>query len=454
MTPLPSDFITATEEYLGKADADALFRHLDEEPVTSIRLNPFKPADMPFNGKTVGWCPTGRYLETRPAFTFDPLLHAGVYYVQEAASMFLFQVLNQYLPNHDIRVLDLCAAPGGKSTLVRSMLSDDSLLVCNEPVRQRAMILSENIQKFGHPGVIVTNNYPADFQCFDDLFDVIIADVPCSGEGMFRKDHNARDEWSIDNVNKCFQLQRSIIDDIWHCLRPGGLLVYSTCTFNIHENEKNIEYILHNHEAETLEVNTMPEWGISGSLLSGSDIHVYRFMPGRTKSEGLFMSAIRKPERGRQRERQHERQRERQIKSGLDRVRKWLNTDRAMTITVEENNIYAIPTNHADVINKMAKKLKIVLAGIHVGMIKGKDIQPQQSLALSIALAPDAFPRHEVDYDNAIHYLRRETISLPADTPRGYVIITYHSYPLGFVKNIGNRCNNLYPNEWRIRKQV
>ena len=237
-TTLPEEFSTYTREIMGEERWTRFAEAMDEEPPVSVRLNPMKfrsdsmalPAE---EDEPVEWCREGRYLKERPMFTLDPLLHAGAYYVQEAASMYITQVIRDHAPaDRPLMVLDLCAAPGGKSTAMRSVLPEGSLLMTNEPMRPRANILMENIQKFGHPDVIVTNNYAIDYQRSRLQFDVILADVPCSGEGMFRKDEGAIREWSVANVKKCAALQREIITDIMPCLRDGGLLVYSTCTYN------------------------------------------------------------------------------------------------------------------------------------------------------------------------------------------------------------------------------
>ena len=297
---LPEEFIAYTRPLLGEEIFNKFLSTLDESSPVSIRLNPFK-ADRKcvkiceFDSQ-VAWCKNGFYLNRRPNFTFDPLFHMGLYYVQEAASMFVHQVIQQYTgAKQPVTILDLCAAPGGKSTAVRAALPNNSLLFCNELVGQRAQILVENLQKFGHPDVIVTNNLPRDYQKAGVDFDIILADVPCSGEGMFRKDPNAITEWSLLNVEKCWRLQREIIRDIWPCLKTGGLLVYSTCTFNNKENEDNIEWILSELDAEILPIDITSDWHITGSLTTS--LPVYRFIPGISRSEGLFMAVLRKREK-------------------------------------------------------------------------------------------------------------------------------------------------------------
>ena len=293
MTNFPEDFIRETRLVMGEERLNRFLGAFDDEAPVSIRTNPRKAASARVSGERVAWCEEGYYLEGRPQFTFDPLFHAGCYYVQEAASMFVTHVLRQFV-KAPVAMLDLCAAPGGKSTAAISVLPAGSTLVSNEPIANRAQILLENITKWGYPECSVTNAYPRDFRKAKASFDEILCDVPCSGEGMFRKDPATISEWSLQNVEKCWRLQRDIVVDAWECLNPGGLLIYSTCTFNIKENEENIRWILETYDAELMEVPTQPEWHITGSLLEGFPMPVYRFIPGITRGEGLFMAVVRK----------------------------------------------------------------------------------------------------------------------------------------------------------------
>ena len=367
----------------------------------------------------VPWCSEGFYLSGRPQFTFDPLFHAGCYYVQEAASMFITHVLQELsnLTPHSTlltprNVLDLCAAPGGKSTAMRTVLPEGSVLVSNEPIPTRAQILLENITKWGWPDCIVTNNYPRDFRKAKMQFDLILCDVPCSGEGMFRKDPATISEWSLQNVEKCWRLQRQIVADAWECLNPGGLLIYSTCTYNIKENEENVRWILETYDAEALTIPTDPSWNITGSLLPGFDAPVYRFIPGITRSEGLFLCALRK--RG-----------------------KWKE---------ERGKRIALPQESG--LNVISSPPK--LGGARGGLNKSLAI-PSFRPPLTPPNLGGETPRVDLPYEEALRYLRGEALVLPADTPRGIVTVTYKGIPLGPVKNIGNRANNLYPKPWRIK---
>ena len=422
----------------------------NEDAPTSIRLNPRNTSQgvRPIvrqnltKGLTpceVPWCSEGYYLEGRPQFTFDPIFHAGCYYVQEAASMFVTHVINSQFTIHNSQlaaqkeapanncqlVLDLCAAPGGKSTAMRTVLPEGSVLVSNEPIPTRAQILLENITKWGWPDCIVTNNYPRDFRKAKARFDLILCDVPCSGEGMFRKDPNSISEWSLQNVEKCWRLQREIVADAWECLNPGGILIYSTCTYNTKENEENVRWILETYDAEVLTIPTDPSWNITGSLLEGFDAPVYRFIPGLTKSEGLFLCVLRK--RG---------------------VRSEALGPRLLATK---------GTQECGVRNVLPQKLglKVLSSPPESGGARGGLNQRQIIPSFRPPLTPPdsggETPRVDLSYADALNYLRGEALVLPPDTPRGIVTVTYKGVPLGLVKNIGNRANNLYPKPWRIK---
>ena len=362
----------------------------------------------------VPWCSTGYYLDERPDFTLDPLFHAGAYYVQEASSMFVEQALKQC--GAPKLVLDLCAAPGGKSTLLRSLLPDDALLVCNEPIKARANVLMENIIKWGHEGCFVSCNYPRDFQQLRDMFDVVLVDAPCSGEGMFRKEQAAIDMWSPANVEECASRQRDIVETVWPALKSGGYLIYSTCTYNTHENEENVRHFCDTLGAELVEIPVASDWHITGSLLKGFDGPVYRFLPHKTRGEGFFLALIRKSQESR-------------VKGRESRVE----------------------SQESRVLKRLTKALYPLYMGEPQYEKKGNKQIPHHALAMSRHLAKDAYPTVELGLDDALRYLRREALRI--DAPRGYVLVTYDGLPLGFVNNVGNHANNLYPAEWRIRKR-
>ncbi len=461
---LPIEFSEYTRSLMGEELFGKYLKGLEEDAPTSIRLNPFKcPAGTDINPavsenvEEVPWCPsTGRYIKERPYFTFDPLLHAGLYYVQEAASMMVDSVIRQ-LVHHPVCMLDLCAAPGGKSTALRAALPEGSLLFSNEPMKLRAQILSENIQKFGHPDVIVTNNYPADYRKAKMNFDLILADVPCSGEGMFRKDEGAVKEWNVQNVDKCWHLQRDIVSDIWGCLKPGGFLIYSTCTFNAHEDEENVAWISEELGAKFVRIDIQDSWNITGSLVG--EHPVYRFIPGKTAGEGLFMAVLQKDGVADTWEGQTKDKKAKKGKAAKKADKQptmgipdhWLEKDHPMTPAIINDSLYAIPEKWRASFDAATKDLKVIHAGIKIGQQKGKDLVPDQSLALSTLLYKDHFPQVDLEYTEAIRFLRKESVTLPEGTPCGWALITYKGIPLGWEKNIGNRANNLYPQEWKIK---
>ena len=451
---LPAQFEDTMRQLLGD-EYDTFRTALLGEPAVSIRLNRSKCDAQP-EYEPVPWATDGYYLPERPAFTFDPWLHAGGYYVQEASSMFVEQVLRQHLGEARV-VLDLCAAPGGKSTLIRSLLPDDCVLVSNEVMRSRAQVLAENITKWGHPRCIVTSNYPADFTPMGPTFDLILVDAPCSGEGMFRKDEVAVAEWSPENVEVCWKRQRDILTDIWSTLRPGGLLIYSTCTFNTQEDEENVRWMMDELGAELLPISIDESWGITPSLVPDVP-HAYRFLPGRTRGEGFFLAVLRKghdvsveetprPAKAKKKEKKNKQP----AVTIPAECKEWLTDANIYTYKALDAEIIALPTDMEPLYATLSAHLYLIKAGITLAELKGRDALPAHDLAMSTALRADAFARCELPYAEALHYLRREAITLPADTPRGFVLVTYRNVPLGFVKNLGNRANNLYPNEWRIR---
>ena len=457
---LPQAFIERTRQLLGDEAYTQFEEALQTETPVSIRPNRMK-CSQPVEGEPIPWASSGSYLNNRPTFTFDPLFHAGCYYVQEASSMFVERVLQEYV-KEPVVMLDLCAAPGGKSTLCRSALPEGSLLVANEVMRNRSQILAENLIKWGHPEVVVTNNEPADFTDLTHLFDVILTDVPCSGEGMFRKDQVAVDEWSLENVDICWKRQRRILADIWPALKPGGILIYSTCTFNREEDEDNVAWIAKELDADVLSVPVEDSWGITGNL-TGKDFPVYRFLPHKTKGEGFFLGVLKKrgdvldetPRRFlKTSARLDKKKKGKDAKQPLvvpKETKVWLEDSSEYALAMKDTNVVAFPKAYENEYALLQQTLKVIHAGITLGEIKGKDLIPHHSLAMSTALAKEAFPRAEVTYEQAIAYLRKEGLILDADVPRGYVLLTYKDVPLGFVKNIGNRANNLYPQEWRIR---
>lgn len=446
----PDDFIARTRLLLGE-NYPALEDALQKEAPVSIRVNPEKLSAIPSYEK-VSWCDTGYYLPERPSFTFDPLFHAGCYYVQEASSMFLEQAVKQYITN-PATCLDLCAAPGGKSTHLASILPAGSLLVSNEVIRSRSVILAENTAKWGMPDTVVTNNDPKEIGKLTHLFDIIVADLPCSGEGMFRKDPESRNEWSIANVQLCATRQRRIIHDIWNALKPGGLLIYSTCTFNREENEENIQYLANTLNAEALPISAGNEWLIHHAIQS--DLPAYRFLPHLTKGEGFFIAILRKPENEKQHIPSKSKKKQKQTLPPVPAMAKeWIiGCDQYQFITSSNGSLQAIPTDHIETYQFITETLHVISAGIPVGEVKGKDLVPAPALAFNLAFNQKSLPKVDLQWEEAIRFLQKEALTLPTDAPKGFTLIAFRNHPLGFVKNIGNRANNLYPQEWRIRSR-
>lgn len=444
---LSSDFIEQTRSLFGEERYARFLDDVARDPVVSVRLNPAKPG-AEWGGDSVPWAAQGRYIASRPSFTADPLFHAGCYYVQEASSMFLEQVMRRYV-DAPVRMLDLCAAPGGKSTHAISLLPEGSLFVANEPMPLRAAVLAENIIKWGSPSTVVTRNEPADFAPFKEFFDIIVVDAPCSGEGMFRKDERAVSMWSPSNVKTCVSRQRTILSDIWGSLRPGGLLVYSTCTFNRHEDEDMVAWICDELGAEALPVDVEPQWGVTGNLVGGSE-PVYRFIPGYTKGEGFFLALLRKDGDAPVSQPRPPRTKAAPLPKVCKDMKGWLTSD-DYTLTVDGEEIVALPTKHQAAIAALQARLKVLHCGVPMAAVKNNKLLPMHPLAMSTLLNREAFPMVELSCEQALAYLHREALSIPS-APMGVILFTYKNVPLGFAKNVGNRVNNLYPAEWRIRK--
>lgn len=453
---LPEDFL----RMLGDLGLQELGKALAEgEQCTSVRLNRYKgisESDISFSGPAVGWCEAGIYLPERPRFTFDPAFHQGCYYVQEASSMFHAHVVRELTRDSGkpLRVLDSCAAPGGKTTAVIDSLPEGSLVVANEYVPARAAVLRENIIKWGYPSAIVTRGDTAAFRRLKESFDIVVADVPCSGEGMMRKDDEAVAQWSPGLIRECAERQWEIVGNLWPALRPGGVLIYSTCTFNRTENEEIVSRMIEEFGAESVEIPVSPEWGISPGI--DTDAHCYRFIPGRVKGEGLFVAAVRKPGEEKPEKPSRGSDRKNRNKKGpADEAAAWLSASgrEVLELYAEDDRISAFPKQHADFLKKVKKEIDVIHEGVLVATVKGRDLIPSQSLALSPYIS-DTFPRHEIGRDEAIAYLSGDAVTLPDNFSKGFVLLTYLGRPLGFVKNIGRRSNNLYPAQWRIKSKA
>ncbi|WP_255594406.1 rRNA methyltransferase [Pontibacter sp. HSC-14F20] len=427
---------------------------LQQPAPVSIRLNKNKLPGEPTLPR-VPWTQTGYYLPERPQFTLDPRLHAGAYYVQEASSMFVEQALRQHVDlSQSLHVLDLCGAPGGKSTHIASLISPDSLLVSNEVIRSRASILAENVTKWGSGNVVVTNNDPRDFSRLPDFFDVMVVDAPCSGEGMFRKDPQAVNEWSDENVNLCAQRQQRILVDVWEALRPGGILIYSTCTWNLVENEQNIAWLADQENAHSLALELDPAWGVEASSLDG--VSGYRFYPHQVQGEGFFLAAVRKAgdfeaPTGTTKKKKNKLTLAGKKEQAL--VNDWLLEPSHFAWVQYGEVISAIPENLFEEVDQLYQNLYVIYAGTEIAEAKGKKLKPLQALALSQQLNKEAFRTEVLDLESALRYLRKEDIGI-SGMSNDWILLQFEGLPLGWAKQVGSRLNNYYPKEWRIRMEL
>jgi 16S rRNA C967 or C1407 C5-methylase (RsmB/RsmF family)/NOL1/NOP2/fmu family ribosome biogenesis protein len=431
-------------------DFESFHQSFDNETKTSIRINRDKYSEQP-DLTPVDFCDTGYFIPKRPLFTIDPFIHAGVYYVQESSSMFLEQAVRQSGLKPGMKVLDLCAAPGGKSTHLASILPKDSLLVSNDVIRARGQILSENLKKWGKPNVVVTNSDPRDFQRLPQFFDLIVIDAPCSGEGLFRRDESAVQEWSPDNAQLCAQRQQRILADVWPTLKDGGVLIYSTCTFNPAENEENIQWLSKFAAIEPMELKIADHWGITDTDAGG--FPCYRFYPHKVSGEGFFMAVVRKT--GESIPTQQRKIKENPLlasKAEKESARK-LFSDESLDVLRFEDSLLAFPSHLLPELFQIKNNLRIIHAGVKIGEMKQKDFLPAHELALSTILNRTVFPEIDLTLEESITYLKRDDIAAPS-VNRGWNLITYRNIPLGWVKNVGNRYNSAFPKEWRIRMSV
>ncbi|MBI5856990.1 MAG: Fmu (Sun) domain protein [Sphingobacteriales bacterium] len=429
--------------------------HESGEQVTSVRLNPFKPvkqfpnppagwAGFPIPDSKIPWCETGFYLEKRPSFTFDPIFHAGCYYVQEASSMFLEQALKQTTDlSKPLKVLDLCAAPGGKSTHIQSLISKDSLLVSNEVIRSRVNILKDNIIKWGCGNVVVTNNDPKDFARLENYFDVIVVDAPCSGSGLFRRDPEAIEEWSEGNVQLCSQRQQRILADVLPALKKNGVLIYSTCSYSKEEDENITDWLIREFSLDYSPLTIRPDWRIADTNKG------YRFWPDKLQGEGFFLACFRKTA-GDEVAVIKSRELPGQLnKKELELIKEWVETD-TVNFVRNKNTVYAWPKNVFNDFNYLLEKMNVIYSGARVGELIRDKLVPDHALAMSSLLKIN-ISKTEVSYEQAVRYLQRKELITGA-VHKGWNLVTYLDRPLGWANVLPGRVNNYYPKELRILK--
>ena len=456
-TVLPSALIHSLQGVTGFDEASFTAVHASGDLLVSVRINDAKiqdPTSIPFLqnllAQKVPWSLNGYYLKQRPVFTIDPLFHAGAYYVQEASSMFVEQALRQTCDlTQPLKVLDLCAAPGGKSTLIQSLLHPDSLLVSNEVIKTRAGILVENISKWGAANVVVTNNDPRDFKKLPAFFDCIVIDAPCSGSGLFRKDPNAIAEWSEQNVALCSQRQQRILADVLDTLKPGGVLVYSTCSYSTAEDEGIADWVKEHAALSNIRLSIYQDWGIVETISDKHQCYGYRFYPDKVKGEGFFITVFKK-------------------ESGADTVSfkkaavkptlaskreqeiagAYLTPDQSYSFLKFQDDVLTIPAVLLEDVITLQQNLYIKKAGVNMGSIIRNELIPSHEWALS-NVAAGVIPRVPINEATALDYLRRKDIAVDTEI-RGWALLEYGGLPLGLVKILPTRLNNFYPKEWRI----
>lgn len=451
----PEEFFKLIDSYSAPR-LSGLRGALAAEPQVSVRFNVSRLGSLPAAVAAldaVPWCNAGYYLPERPSFTLDPMLHQGLYYVQEASSMFVAHVVKTLTHGSPpLVVLDACAAPGGKTTAAAGELPPGSIMVANEIDRARCGVLRENIAKWGNPMIRVINADTAQIAKRAPLvFDLVIADVPCSGEGMMRKDPGACAQWSLDLVSQCTRRQRTIVDNLWHTMRPGAYMVYSTCTFNRNENEEMIAYLVEQLGAESIAIDYPEEWGINPGI--NTPYHCMRFIPGCVRGEGLFMAVVRKPLSsadapaaiGKAKVKGRTGGNKPSPKVDLTMASKLLAIDADLTVAAD--TILAFP--HSPLTHRLPEEMR---PRLEMGTMRGRDIIPCQELALSTALCRGTIAETEVSALEALQYLRGNAITLPDTAPRGLILLTHGAMPLGWAKNLGTRANCLYPKAWRVLK--
>lgn len=447
MTQFPAPFVEQCHQLLGASDAEIFLSALQDVPPVSLRLHPLKGSDLFKEANQVTWCTSGRYLAERPVFSLDPLLHAGAYYVQEAGSMFLEKAFNTLsLPEQPL-VLDLSAAPGGKTTHLLSLLKGKGLLISNEPIASRIAPLIENSVKWGYPNQIITQNDPADFGKSGILFDVVVLDAPCSGEGMFRKDPKSIGHWSPEHVEHCALRQKRILEDVWPCLKTGGFLMYSTCTFNRTENEEMLNTLVRKGEAHYL---PLANFGPVDSAVHPNSGFV-RFWPHRVKSEGFSMGLVQKIAGPVSFANRPGPQRIPRLKAFSSDI-PLSSPEQFLGFEPYPNTAALFPETFFELAEKVKKSLRIRHMGTQLYETKGKDIILSHELAMSIYLDQKAVPHHEMTLLEAQNFLRKTQAHEPQCENR-FVLATYEKRALGWLKKAGNRWNNLYPTEWRLRLQ-
>ncbi|PSL31874.1 methyltransferase RsmF C-terminal domain-like protein [Chitinophaga ginsengisoli] len=461
---LPKKF-TDTLTGLPGMDLAAFLRvHEAGEKVTSLRINPNKLQDEGTIQKVlaslteetvsrVPWSRYGYYLPSRPSFTFNPFFHGGAYYVQEASSMFLEHVMRHVCDlNAPLKVLDLCAAPGGKSTLLQSLLSPDSVLVSNEVIKSRAALLADNISKWGAANVVVTNNDPRDFAKLSGYFDVMVVDAPCSGSGLFRREPEAVEEWSPENVILCSQRQQRILADVWNALKEDGIMIYATCSYSREEDEQIMEWIQENFTVENIAIPVDDSWHIVKTKAGPQAAEGYRFYPDKVKGEGFFITCFRKTAGDVYTAKRQRDTLPAVAKKEVGKVAQWVKDMDNLFLMDHQGEVLIFPENMAPVVSLLQQHLYLRKAGIKAGQLAAKELIPDHQLAMSTMMS-ETIPQIGLTREQALRYLRKEDPEVSTNV-KGWALMMYEGMALGWAKILPNRINNYYPKELRILKEV
>ena len=444
---LPKEFLSAIQNKLGK-ETDRFIESMDENPTIAIRKNLSKLTHLT-DEEIVPWAPHAHYLKERPNFTLDPLFHAGAYYVQEASSMFLYHVLKSLIPKpeQNMKILDLCASPGGKTTTILDYMKGNGLLVANEVIQSRIFPLIDNVIKWGYDNVVVTNNDGSTFgKKLPGFFDVIVVDAPCSGEGMFRKSENAIRDWNLENVELCSSRQRRILGDAISSLNRNGYLIYSTCTYNDEENIRNVEWLCNNFGLESIPIDSPKEWGIETIKLN--DVSGYQFYPHKLKGEGYFISVLKSSQ-----EREVGKMAQHSSLKVLDKnqrkvVEQWID-DSSNCYSTSKGEVYKYNESVYYHIHQLLQHTKVRYSGVKLGQVNKNIFIPNHALALEnqgIYTGDSVL----LEYEDAIGYLRKDLSKIDG-SPKGWLKVTYQNMGIGWLKNLGNRINNYLPKEMRIK---
>ena len=446
----PENFLDSLSGEPGFEPENFVEVHQNSASPTSIRINPFKKSIVKTDGQ-VQWCPEGYYLNTRPSFTFDPLFHAGCYYVQEASSMFIDHIFKYIKQNNGepIKVLDLCAAPGGKSTLINSAINSSDLLVSNELIKTRVPVLCDNLNRWGTANVIVSNNDPRDFSRLTGFFDTILVDAPCSGSGLFRKDPAAMNEWSEANVHLCHQRQERILADIYPALKEDGHLIYSTCSYSHQENEEIVDWLCREYNMESVRIPIYKEWGIVETESPEQKAWGYRFYPGKVKGEGLFAACLKKKEETDEPPSFKSKGHQKLALLEIELIKKYINDPESYYYNKVNDDWLAISREHKESLDTLQRHLYIKKSGVRIGKLMGNDLVPDHELALSIYINKDNVLQTALNLEQAIQYLRRENIDINI-TDKGWSLMTFKGQALGWAKLLPNRINNYFPKELRV----